>query len=323
MTLMLKTVIVLWVLGQICTGRGAAFPLAGPEKGGIGARSLGKGQNGPNRGGNHVHALQLVGKGKLNTKELIRRARGILREHAGASFILVWFLETDADRLAFFPPRPVLAAYPVWRLFYDQIPGRSLAVGRLLAFDGSAVLQVREGNGNVKRYVLQGQDLLWWNVGVAQVELLDVILRQRPVSPVGTTVGVYARTGAPLTEQLGWELWRRLRDRLPFVDMWLSIRQDSWFVTDSSALVVYPFDEESRPPTEMELAASYTLHCFEDYRRREVKCWLHKQQVDTGVSEKRPAFPPPPLPLSQEPLICIPSPFDHLRPPPPSPPEPE
>lgn len=302
MHLPVMIVIVLLAIGQISTAGEKQFS---PSEAMAGrGRSLIMGSGGP--ASERIKADEFVGRGKLNPPELIRRAQRILRENERASFISAWFFETKTDWFAFFPPRPVHDSYAVWRMLYERLPADSLAVGRLLAFDGSAVLQIREANGIVSRYVLRGRDALWWNIRGEQVELLDLIETQWTLFQGGKTINVYARTGAPLTEQFGSALWRELRDRLPFEDMSLNVRQDCWFI-GSWFPVYYPFDQPLRTPREAEYRRAEDLTCWENHPERTVTCAVRRRSTDTQNEGQQPAFLPPSMRLRKDAIISVPS----------------
>ena len=157
--------------------------------------------------------------------------------------------------------------YQRWLRLYSAFGRKPLAMAELFGYANNAVLRLRDAAGICSEVVLAGNNFLRIESGGVRFEILHIYYHPLPpdVAPSPgdeAMISVYVRASQPpdldRAEELSTLLQRRLRQKR--VDV--SIRTDSFFISDDSFPVVYRFDELSRPPTEREYASSQTVSCM-------------------------------------------------------------
>jgi hypothetical protein len=158
-------------------------------------------------------------------------------------------------------PKPLSGySFEYWRNFYNKLVNSPNEIAEMISIGNDAVLRVRNRSGHLTRRVLRGKDPLRLEEEEGDLELLHVAIDWG--SPYRLSrVDIYARTGSTLGEDTGMRLWKKLRPLFPSFDLFLYIRNDGWFVYESSYPFVNPFEGESPPPSRERYNRTQTLSC--------------------------------------------------------------
>jgi len=167
-----------------------------------------------------------------------------------------------------YPPSHYLmlshAGYDWWWMNFQR--ATPYPVGRIVALGRNAVAEFRDGHGTVTRNVLAGSDPLDVETPNGQFSLLHFTFRSIPLArekgwPVPESLDVFAKTDRPLDPASGKALVGVLHGLLPFREITLLVRNDTWFLDVSGYPLEYPFQAKHAPPTKDEFVESPTLLC--------------------------------------------------------------
>jgi hypothetical protein len=157
-------------------------------------------------------------------------------------------------------PKPDHLTYEHWRRWHDLAAKSAGPVAEMTAMDGSAVLRIREKDGQVKMLVLAGKNPLLQEFGGSGLEILHFSFG--PSAPYWSErVDIYAKTDNPLSMATGLSLWGALKAKFADVSVFLYVRTDGWFVYEPSFPFLDPFGTDLGPPIEKEYDAAPTLRC--------------------------------------------------------------
>jgi len=200
--------------------------------------------------------------------------REVLKEAAGHAFVDVGIFPEDD-----YPPFHYLllshSGYSWWRHGFET--WRPSPFARICALASGAVLELRDVQGNVTRTSLAGSDPLEIVTDLGTFRLLHFTFRRIPLAEAKgldhDSVEVFARSDRPLEPKAGLALLTRLHQLIPFRDIELYVRTDTWFLDVSGYPLVYPFQTEQAPPRQEEFLRSLTLSCGGRAGRYSCSAW--------------------------------------------------
>lgn len=179
-------------------------------------------------------------------------------------------------------------------------------IAQVNVVNGEAVLRVRR-EGRVSRHVLRERDPLRYTIDGQEFEILEIYGDlagsevkteyldggMLPVSRCSNCVPYFdiaVRTSGELRISAFRELVRRLaRIDVP-ADLYVSLRQDTWFVPSSTFPLLYAFDEPTpRLPSKEEYEAAKQLRALVDRQSQMIRFgeYTGRKRIDRG-SERIP-----------------------------------
>lgn len=157
-------------------------------------------------------------------------------------------------------------SYLGWRAYYDDASRRPLRTAQAIAINGDWALRVRQADGGVDTRILAGRDPLRFDSDGTAFEILvvqsrvgtlfDQCERGASLSPV-----IYVKTDAALTATACEKAADRLARLLGARKLFVSFRNDHWFISFGGFPVVYPFSTKQAPPSEKAYYNSDAFTC--------------------------------------------------------------
>jgi hypothetical protein len=185
----------------------------------------------------------------------LARAELARKPHFGFTQLNVYGIKGGAPL-----PKPSHVTYDYWRGIYNSLVHSPNEIAEMTSIGGDSVLRMRDGTGAVHRRILAGRDPLQLEVYGDKLEILYFALNV-PRPYVLQRVDVYARTGAQLKAEMGREVLRRLQPLFPDLEVTVFIRNDPWFIYETTYPFANPFVEDPGPPNAEAYGRGQTLKC--------------------------------------------------------------
>jgi hypothetical protein len=157
--------------------------------------------------------------------------------------------------------------YDWWQDLYDKFGHRMLPMAEFFGYKDNAVLRMRDGAGTCSEITLAGRDFLRESVDGSEFEILKI--DYHPLPPLTkpspddeAMVTIYARASRFPTVTQAREFSRTMQQRLREKRVIVTIRTDSYFLTDVGFPILYRFDEKPTPPSREQYDRSKTMYCF-------------------------------------------------------------
>jgi hypothetical protein len=212
----------------------------------------------------------------LNEQNLVRLYGQLSREFAGKT---AWtagvFLDAqDANRELHGKMRTE-GDYEWWLTLYNEYGRTPLPMAEISAYNGNAVLRLRDGAGKTSETVLAGQNFLRIHLGTVDYEILKTYYHPLPpfTDPAPgdeAMISVYVRASSFPTSDQALTFSSVMRDRFRQKRLVVAFRTDSYFLTDSTFPVIYRFAPSGPPPSREQYARERTMYCFCD--APEIRC---------------------------------------------------
>ena len=198
-----------------------------------------------------------IDSGQFNEAHLDRVARTELMRKPRVGFLQISLYGRGGGAPL---PKPDHVTYEYWRGLYNQMEKSEYEVAEVTAVGDDVVLRRHSADGRVTRKVLAGRDPLQLAVAGQDFEIVYFAF-SAPSLYIAQRVDVYIRTGAILQPESGLELLRMLRPVFPGLQVSVVVRNDAWFVGQSTYPFVNPFIEDQRVPSAVDYNKTRTLIC--------------------------------------------------------------
>lgn len=156
-------------------------------------------------------------------------------------------------------------AYEWWRRLYESELKRRQPLAWVFAFNAAAVLLLRDDNGRVHRYELQGQDPTIFWLGGERWEILYVAVSDVAESlrreEGDVQLEFFLRTSAHLPSDLCRAAAQALYQRTKVRAVSVCFRNDSWFITQPFFPPAYAFEPLQPPISEAEYRRRPEVYC--------------------------------------------------------------
>jgi hypothetical protein len=212
--------------------------------------------------------------GAMSTQEFINTALKLLGPPDIKLGALINYL-SYRDRFLAGPPNRDECRYEGWksniaalRLSSDECP----EVREAMKLGSSLIYRSVNRNCRVEHKLLLGKGSpLIMDVGGTVVHLLyiDIGKSSEGDKLSRLNIGFYAMVGhGEATEELGRALMAKVRHLAGPANLWVSLREDSWFVTDCGFPTFYGFEERAgAPPSKEQFLQSKRASCWAIYSR--------------------------------------------------------
>jgi hypothetical protein len=216
---------------------------------------------------NVTFASQVIPKSKFTKRNLAEVGKAEALKHPG--LLDIWFTTSINDERELLTEIGTAAGRPygVWRRRYETLASHKWDVARLLAWDGSAVLDIRDERNEISHQVLFGTDILNISENGAEVKIVDVIGGARQ------DLAIQVTTHTPFDLKAVVKIWDRF-NRLDVGQIDIDLRSDPWFIENIQARIFHPFEVYGRVPTEEEANSLPHLFCVGSPRETpRCTCW--------------------------------------------------
>jgi hypothetical protein len=201
----------------------------------------------------------LVSPELFDENHLKKLCKRVLDNNKKVHFIQVWIVADKLD--AHFLPKPNHGlSYDYWRRGYDKEAKRKTRIGEMTAVGKAAVLKLRDERGSVRRVVLRGSDPLLISTSGGRFEVLYAHFRKAPFGDYDA-VEVYMQSQTDPSVDTCLQAFKTVRGWFQAKDVFVSVRNDFWFILDPHFPFYYPFDPGVTPPTKEELANTHMVEC--------------------------------------------------------------
>jgi hypothetical protein len=193
-------------------------------------------------------------------KDLASRCRVALQSK---QFAAIQLFSGRADKCLFLT-KGFHLPYFGWHALHGVCTTMPLQAGEIVAWRGGLSIRLRDAKGHVEMRILAGSNPLRFRHGRCDLEIIHIALPRGMGNVKESRIVLYARTQRPITkvELREWRgLFGAVLERLPFRNSRLSVRNDSWFISDSYFPVVPPFVQDAPPSLETH-RKSPTLECW-------------------------------------------------------------
>jgi len=169
-------------------------------------------------------------------------------------------------------------SYEVWRDLYRDYEKGIPPSAELLMINGNAAMRTRDKNGKISMVVLQGSNPFIIHVPGRDFSLLHLAieegasrmaLEQRTTESTVMLLCYIAGDGSIDVEN-GRAIAEVLRKEIGLGEVYVHLRSDPWFITDSSFPIVSPYAADAKPPTEEEYQRAPQIMCVAD--RQPISC---------------------------------------------------
>jgi hypothetical protein len=202
---------------------------------------------------------RIIPTSEFSAETLIASGQREAAKHPG--LLSVWFY-TSAEEGRLFQSDSFTfeRSFETWAELHRELFPHRWKIGRYLAFNGSAVLNMRDEAGGVYRRVVSGSDFLSIQEDGRFIDILDMSMRAPSSDTPIPDLTVYARSRGSLdatSAKLVWNRFRGVKVRMLSVVVQIA----PWFIYDFGASVFYPFDTNTRVPSPAEAAKLSRIHC--------------------------------------------------------------
>lgn len=207
-----------------------------------------------------VRRAILVPQAEFANEAMTTIARRVLNENRGRRFIQLQICVEEDQANPF--PRMGDLKFEEWLAFQRKLGELNWRIAELTAFDGRAVLRIRNGEAT-SRLLLEGStDPLIWKVDGAQLEILHVAFPQLSWATTFQEVHVFATSSEPVPKETLSRWFKTLKERLHARLKVLTVQNTPWFVFDDEFPMYYWF-ETAEPPTRAEFESTWSVKCVD------------------------------------------------------------
>lgn len=169
--------------------------------------------------------------------------------------------------------------YDVWKNLYQEYRQKVPPSAELLMINENAAMRIRSRDGKVTTTVLRGTNPFILQIPGAEFHLVYLVgryetswkgLKSKSLEKT-QAVRYYLVSSQSIDLGLAKSITEQLRKQTGFGDVYVDVRPDPWFITDSDYPVVPPYVERSVPPTETQFRETPTVSCVAD--DQEIECF--------------------------------------------------
>ena len=194
---------------------------------------------------------------------LVEYCRQLLLKETKPLITLWAYQNKEDERELTLPVYPTPVNYVLWRNQYESLKSRKWsAIAQFLATGGGGLLSIRDASGRTNV------------IEVGRTSVADLLSKQgnsrvlswnalaHPTNPPTTSVVFLIRTQESLSPEIGLHMLAELQS-LPFDDVWLVIRNYSWFIECNEFPFIHPYLEgAASPPSHEDYWNSSTMNCL-------------------------------------------------------------
>jgi hypothetical protein len=218
-----------------------------------------------------------VSSSSFSVENLIAIGNEESKRHPG--FLSLWFFISDEMVDQFWAGKfTTYLSYPMWIGPYQKLSKVPWQVARYLSWQDSAVLDLRDLDGNIIHRIVRGSDFL----KLREKGLFADIVGFSQMGPNEQLelpyFIVFARSYSGLNEkvaQMIWDRFRKVNARL----VQISLHRDPWFIPDVLFPVFNPFEGNTTPPTESEWDNPSYLLCSGPPRNASPSCSMMNDKL--------------------------------------------
>jgi len=213
----------------------------------------------------------VVAREQLTKRFLIQYFNDLLKRD-NHPLVSVWIYPSNNEAREFWSGKlSDHIPYHIWRKAYDLKKDKPWIMGRFLAIRGSGLLSLAHEDGAVEFVTLGKPDGTGLLSGNGASRILHVNVAAARVTPARSHVVFFIQVRSPLTVKTGADLLKNIGD-LPFNEVLLNVRNDSWFIDDFEFPTFYPFEPRREPPTHEEYSNSKMMVCSHGLPLRADSC---------------------------------------------------
>lgn len=165
-----------------------------------------------------------------------------------------------------------------WSRLYHSVPApNKLQMMQLVAIGSDVVVEAVDGL-KVSRFVLSGKDPMLFEIAGRKCQILELHWT-RPLIELHKGVGTPLNVSVPLRTDIlptvieAEAITREIQRRLNYVNVFVHIRTDTWFIEDASYPLWFPFAPSEQPPTSWkEYVSAGTMVCGIKVGETEISC---------------------------------------------------
>jgi len=180
--------------------------------------------------------------------------------------IAVFIDKGDATR-ELYGKLPTEETYDQWLELYNKFGRRLLPMAEFLTYESNTVLRMRDSSGICSETVLSGDNFLKVRVDDIDFEILKTYFTPLPPHTTVTPgdeamIWLSVRSSSFPNENQARDFSSLMQKRFQQKRVNVTIRTDSYFITDGRFPILYRFDQDGSPPSREQYEHSRTMYCF-------------------------------------------------------------
>ena len=215
---------------------------------------------------------RIIPSSEFSAETLIASGQREAAKHPG--LLSVWFYTSEEDGQLFVSNTFTSErGFETWAELHRSVSAHRWKIGRYMAFNGSAVLDMRDEAGGVYRRVVSGSNFLSIQEDGQFIDIQGMSIRAPSSENPIPDLTIFARSRGSLDESSGKLIWNRFRGVKARV-ITVVVQIAPWFIYDFEAPVFYPFETSTRVPSPEEAAKLPRLGCIGQPRDAAPSCSL-------------------------------------------------